>query len=104
MLRYKKIIIIIILITKNENVWTGNTFKNKILEKLKKEINYYSIKVFHIKVLSRKCYIKMHEIQKLNTFQDYVNNGMINKLMEINQATQSCIYTYLQHRFTNIYS
>lgn len=32
------------------------------------------------------------------------NNGMINKLMEINQATESYIYNYSQHRDSQIYT
>lgn len=33
-----------------------------------------------------------------------VNNGMINKLMEINQATESYIYNYSQHEDSQIYT
>lgn len=33
-----------------------------------------------------------------------VNNGMINKLMETNQATKSYIYNYSQHRDSQIYT
>lgn len=33
-----------------------------------------------------------------------INNGMINKLMETNQATKSYIYNYSQHRDSQIYT